>query len=268
MKNIIRTLVAVTILLPQLVQARGITKVNTFTSTEVQSVSAGQPIEITWEDWPCVGTDCSVDIPNPAAAGHSATLHWGIIDQNGNWTNVQDTPMVGTTESNFTCGSVRSVWRVFLPAQTGKETIKFVYKANGFNGEKWFKDAGKTHNGSGPGLCGGNLSQAGWPRATVENGSDFTFNVVETPYVTLDYPQENEIIRSANYTIRIGANASTNNVRVKIDTGDWSQARFASGYWWFDWANYPVGSHQIIAEGWNELGQRTETSVRNCVYQP
>ena len=100
------------------------------------------------------------------------------------------------------------------------------------------------------------------------NGANYSFTVQAPPYVTIDYPQENEVIISPVYTIRIGASASTNNVRVKIDTGDWSQCYFASGYWWFVWANYPAGTHQMISEGWDVLGQRSETLVRHCSYAP
>lgn len=52
-------------------------------------------------------------------------------------------------------------------------------------------------------------------------------------------------------------------MRVKIDTGDWSQCYYSAGYWWFNWANYGMGAHTIVIEGWNALGQRTESSIRN-----
>ena len=67
-----------------------------------------------------------------------------------------------------------------------------------------------------------------------------------TSYVVIDYPQENEVITHPSYAIRIGASGN-GVVEVSIDGGEWNYCRYALGFWWFDWANYPGGTHRIIA---------------------
>lgn len=91
------------------------------------------------------------------------------------------------------------------------------------------------------------------------------FFPLETPYVAIDFPQEDEVVNWPSYVMRLWANESTNSVNVSVDGGPWNPARWdeALGYFWFDWSGYSQGPHEIVAESWNELGQRTETSVRN-----
>jgi len=71
---------------------------------------------------------------------------------------------------------------------------------------------------------------------------------VEAPAVTvtLDYPQDGEIITSPNYTFRIGAKEA-GNVEVSIDGEAWTPCRQAEGYWWYDWSGYDSGIHEILA---------------------
>lgn len=87
-------------------------------------------------------------------------------------------------------------------------------------------------------------------------------------YLVVDFPQEDEIVTSPNYTIRIGAGAG-NTVGVFLDAGDWKTCRLAEGYWWYDWADYPPGFHRIKARIRDEKGKIVKTSFsRNCQYQP
>lgn len=90
--------------------------------------------------------------------------------------------------------------------------------------------------------------------------------VVEEPkemsYVTVDYPQENEVISSPDYTMRIGA-SSNGCVDVSIDGGEWCPARCAGGYWWFDWSPC-VGSHKITARLVNNGSVIKKSDARKC----
>lgn len=197
---------------------------------------------------------------SPCLTTGTVILHWSPV-VNGNWTNPQD--IVMTRPSQCGAGQDTDAFAATIPSQSALTRVEFVFHSTGPGFDLWYKDGGKK-----TGSCTGNTSQVGLPRVPNTSGGNFYFITLETPYVTVDYPQENEVITSPTYTIRIGANASTNNVEVKIDSGGWSQARFDSGYWWFDWANYASGSHTITARGWNELGQNSQTSPRNCTYQP
>jgi hypothetical protein len=83
--------------------------------------------------------------------------------------------------------------------------------------------------------------------------------------VLIDFPHNNDNIGN-EYSIKMIANASTNNVRVKIQktgtTGIWNQARQDdTGTWWYDWKNIENGQYEIIAESWNVAGQRFETAI-------
>ncbi len=231
---------------------------------------ANAAMTVTFDDYPCVGTPgCSSDVPE-CSSGQSVELRWSAVDQSGNWISPQTTQMsCSAGPIGGGCGSWHVTWTAQIPAQPTGTRIEFVVHVYGNGTDKWIKDTGKKSGSFGNASeCSGNTAQKGWPRIGAPTGSNFYFITIETPYVVIDYPQENETITSPAYTIRIGANASTNNARVKIDTGDWSQCRWSAGYWWFDWSSYPAGPHQIIAEGWNEVGQRSETSVRHTTYQP
>ncbi|MDI6641089.1 MAG: hypothetical protein QME68_02100 [Elusimicrobiota bacterium] len=92
-----------------------------------------------------------------------------------------------------------------------------------------------------------------------------------TRYVVIDYPQENEVISHPDYAIRISASDTSDTiVEVSIDGGDWRKCRYAddgSGafYWWFDWSNYPVGEHKIIARICSNSGRTLKKSdIRTC----
>lgn len=90
-----------------------------------------------------------------------------------------------------------------------------------------------------------------------------------TKYVVIDYPKENEVITHPNYTIRIDS-SDNSIVEVSIDGGGWQSCRYAddgSGafYWWFDWSNYSVGEHKIVARIRNDKGRTLKKSeIRTC----
>jgi hypothetical protein len=69
---------------------------------------------------------------------------------------------------------------------------------------------------------------------------------VET-HVFMDYPKESEVLNSSNYTLRFTASDETRSVEVSIDGGPWQECRKANGHFWFDWANYMSGRHEIVA---------------------
>lgn len=70
---------------------------------------------------------------------------------------------------------------------------------------------------------------------------------LETISASVDYPQQNEVITSPEYTVRVAAPEGARSVAVCIDQGDWLPCREAVGYWWFDWAGYGNGEHSIVA---------------------
>ena len=88
-----------------------------------------------------------------------------------------------------------------------------------------------------------------------------------TDYVVVDHPKENETIGHPYYTIRIGTSGN-GNVQVSIDGGDWNHCRHSEGFWWFDWANYPLGSHKIIARICDYNGKLIKKSkLRKCIFK-
>lgn len=64
--------------------------------------------------------------------------------------------------------------------------------------------------------------------------------------LAVEYPRQNEKITSSDYTVRVFAPQSAKRVGISIDQGPWKSCRSAVGYWWYDWAGYQDGEHQII----------------------
>jgi hypothetical protein len=62
----------------------------------------------------------------------------------------------------------------------------------------------------------------------------------------IEYPGKGETIVSPTYTIRVDAPASAEALDVSIDQGPWRPCRKDVGYWWYDWAGYADGEHDII----------------------
>lgn len=65
--------------------------------------------------------------------------------------------------------------------------------------------------------------------------------------LSIDYPRQGETITGEGYTFRISAPLDSRVVEVAVDQSDWRPCRQASGFWWFDWAGYESGEHQLVA---------------------
>ena len=65
-------------------------------------------------------------------------------------------------------------------------------------------------------------------------------------YVTVDYPQEGEIVTSGHYSFRLSTSA-LDKVEVSIDGKEWEPCRECVGFWWYDWSGYGAGVHTIVS---------------------
>ena len=65
-------------------------------------------------------------------------------------------------------------------------------------------------------------------------------------FVTIDYPIEADVLQRGHYAFRISA-SPIGAVELSFNGSEWKPCRFASGYWWFDWTNFPKGAHSIEA---------------------
>lgn len=87
-------------------------------------------------------------------------------------------------------------------------------------------------------------------KATPARGTDSAAPAATTDaakaYVTVDYPQEGEIVTSASYALRITTSAAEG-VDVSIDGKDFQPCRECVGHWWFDWSGYGAGPHSVVA---------------------
>lgn len=83
---------------------------------------------------------------------------------------------------------------------------------------------------------------------------------VEAP-VEMDYPKGMEVVTSSHYTLRFSASPETQLIEVSIDGGPWRECRKAGGHFWFDWANYMSGRHEIHARAMQADGRIEETGV-------
>lgn len=64
---------------------------------------------------------------------------------------------------------------------------------------------------------------------------------------TIDFPREEERVTSPHYTFRISAPMNAEKVEVCVDGTPWQLCRYSGGYWWYDWAGYYSGEHEIVA---------------------
>ena len=78
--------------------------------------------------------------------------------------------------------------------------------------------------------------------------------------ISVEYPQEGELITSSSYTFRIDGSAPR--VEIAIDGGDWRPCRRSDDYWWFDWSDYDSGRHQAIVRSAQRTG--LEFATRTC----
>lgn len=91
-------------------------------------------------------------------------------------------------------------------------------------------------------------------------------NAHEEADLTIDFPQEGEVITSSHYTIRISATEASD-VEVSINEGPWQACRESAGYWWFDWSSYESGPHEIMARGVDREGDLIEADCEIRVDQ-
>lgn len=82
-------------------------------------------------------------------------------------------------------------------------------------------------------------------------------------YIFVDFPQENDVITSGEYSIRLAA-AKEFVPEISINGSGWSKCRPGAGYWWFDWIDYPKGTHKIEARICNKKGKSVKTASRVC----
>ena len=83
----------------------------------------------------------------------------------------------------------------------------------------------------------------------------------------IDYPKAGETITSREYTFRVGAPETAEEVGVSIDQGPWQTCRNAAGYWWYDWSGYDTGAHEIIARSRAKKGRWLVSAVRKLVVE-
>jgi len=87
------------------------------------------------------------------------------------------------------------------------------------------------------------------------------------PYIWIDFPSQNEQLRSTEYVIRLGVGGATQ-VEIAIDKKAWQPCRLASGYWWFDWSTISRGKHTLVARMRTPDGRWYKTPPRSCEFKP
>lgn len=71
----------------------------------------------------------------------------------------------------------------------------------------------------------------------------------------VDFPRQNEVVRSPEYALRVSAPESVKSVDVCIDQGEWQPCRQAAGHWWYDWSGYAEGEHEVITRSESAEGR-------------
>jgi hypothetical protein len=89
---------------------------------------------------------------------------------------------------------------------------------------------------------------------TSANGS------TKTAPISVEYPQEGEVITSPSYAFRIDAAAAR--VEIAVDGDVWASCRRSDGYWWFDWSDYESGHHQALVREAPRGGPEAPARVR------
>ncbi|HAN03937.1 MAG TPA: hypothetical protein DCW72_04155 [Elusimicrobia bacterium] len=82
-------------------------------------------------------------------------------------------------------------------------------------------------------------------------------------YVVIDYPKNLETITARTYCVRMGASDCTG-MDISINDQPWQPCRHAVGYWWFDWANFQPGTHQLVARMHKRNGEYLISKRRRC----
>lgn len=93
---------------------------------------------------------------------------------------------------------------------------------------------------------------------------DYGVSMLTLPMAKLeiDHPQQDQVVASPVYTIRVDGPESLVLLEVSIDRGPWHACRRACGYWWYDWAGYNNGEHVLVARGQNREGAPVGSSPR------
>ncbi len=83
-------------------------------------------------------------------------------------------------------------------------------------------------------------------------------------YVVVDHPRNLEnVTTGTTYAVRIGTSCCTG-VDISINDQPWQPCRHAVGYWWFDWTNFPAGTHQLVARMHKPNGEYLISKRRRC----
>ncbi|HVR84497.1 MAG TPA: hypothetical protein VMU54_09315 [Planctomycetota bacterium] len=80
--------------------------------------------------------------------------------------------------------------------------------------------------------------------------------------VTIDYPQEGEIVQPGQYAVRVTA-VGASSVQVRVNEADWIDCRRALGHFWYDWAP-GEGPARLAARARVDEGPWSLASERVC----
>ena len=83
------------------------------------------------------------------------------------------------------------------------------------------------------------------------------------PYVWIDYPTEDAQLEGPTYVVRLGVGGA-DAVEISIDQSPWLPCRFASGYWWYDWAHVAPGEHTLVSRIRTSDNRWFKTPARRC----
>ncbi len=86
------------------------------------------------------------------------------------------------------------------------------------------------------------------------------------PYIWIDHPAQNEILRSSIYSVRLGVGGA-DLVEISIDKSPWLPCRLTSGFWWYDWTKISRGKHTLVARMRASDGRWFKTPLRQCDYR-
>lgn len=82
--------------------------------------------------------------------------------------------------------------------------------------------------------------------------------------VSIDYPQEEELVRPGHYAVRITA-AEAGAVDISLDGKGWHACYPSVGYFWFDWQPTGTGQHELLVRLRTPDGHIKRSSVRSCL---
>lgn len=184
----------------------------------------------------------------------SVKLHFSPVDATGRWTNVQTRTIA--LASGQPGDYYMKYGAVTLTGLTRGARYEFVIEAG--NGT-WYKVGVPFHENP-------NVPRdVRYPLSTSGANGDFSF--AEPPAITVLHPGSSAIITTPTYAFQVGANPSTNSVRIRIADGEWRPANFWDGKWWFDWSGYSSRAYTYSVEAWNAFGERTEVGSYTLTVQ-